>query len=144
MIRLVFVLCLLSLAACEPPKPRPRVAMPLPTVAPTPTPPASPEVEPAVPTRASLAARVPVEVAALEERYRLVITSLEETGEAMSLLRAQLDSDLPSAEKEALARQAAELRDRARRLESESKELRRQAAQVKLTAQKLKGLSGAP
>ena len=141
MIRVLFAAFLLTIAACEPPQPRPRVAMPLPTVAPSPTPSPAPSPDDGVPSRASLAAQVPVDVAALEARYRSVLTSLTEASEGLAAIRAQLDSDLPTAEKEALARRAAELRDSARRLAVESKELRRQAAQVKTASEKLKGLS---
>ncbi len=142
MIRLLPLLSLLLICACEPPSPRPQVAMPLPTVQPSPTPSPSPTPDDGVPDRAALAARAPAEVTALEAQYRLVVTSLTESSDALSAIRAKLDSDLPDEEKKALAREAATLRDSARRLSTEAAELRRQAQQVKDTSIRLKAVTG--
>jgi hypothetical protein len=139
----ILALAVLLLAACDPPAPRPQVAKPLPTPLATPTPTPSPTPLDGPPTKADLAARVPAEVAALEERYREVLTSLEETSAALSDIRTQLDSELPDEQKLALSKRAGGLRDSARRLAAESKELRAEAAKVKATSIQLKALSGA-
>lgn len=141
MIRLLLCLSLLLLAGCEPPKPRPKVALPIPTATPAPTPEATPTPADGIDTRASLSARIPGEVEALESRYREVLTSLTETTDALSTIRGQLDGELPDEQKRALAREAAGLRDDAQRLAREAKELQVQAAQVKATSRKLKALA---
>ena len=91
-----------------------------------------------------MAAQLPADVLALEEQYRAVVTTLAETSEGLAAIRSQLETASTDAEKQELARQAADLRVRARRLKEEAAELRIRAAAVQETSLKLKAIAGAP
>ncbi len=127
---------LLATLGCEPPKARPQVALPPPVV--TEQEQAAVVEEPSVPgppTAAEVAATAPAVAEDLDQRYRQVVTALEECRAAMSAL--ETTSEGPEREK-----RLSELRESATSLAAEAKELRARAAELKDTGQRLRALGG--